>query len=94
MGNEVSVSSQQQEFVDVYDLIAGLAGHEYTRTNAIRYMNLLIEVSRSPFVSTDVKRAIGFVERFSLSLCNLKPDQMAELVEMIQENRKADSDGF
>jgi hypothetical protein len=74
--------------------MAVLAGDEYTRSGAMRYMNLLIALSQSDFTVTEVKRAIGFVERVSLSLSNLRSDQMADLVDLIQSNRKAFNDGF
>ncbi len=94
MGNEVPASGEEQEFVDVYSLLPALAGDEYTRTNAIRYMNLLIEMSRSEYIATDVRGAIGFVERFSLSLYNLRSEQMADLVEIVKKNRASFDDGF
>jgi hypothetical protein len=45
-------------------------------------MSLLIKMSRSEYVATDVRRVIGFVERFSLSLCNLRSK-----VEIVKKNR-------
>jgi hypothetical protein len=35
MGDEISASGEEQEFVDVYSLLPAKAGDEYTHANAI-----------------------------------------------------------
>lgn len=86
MGEE---QSTPVEIIGIYGLLAALAGEGYSRQDAIGHIRLLMEMSRSPYISTDVKRAIGFVQSFTFSLSNLSSIQMAEVVEIIHENKQA-----
>ncbi|MBD2629884.1 hypothetical protein [Trichormus variabilis] len=88
------IPAHSGEIVNVYDLLALLAGEEYSRETAIEHIKILMEVSRSPYISTDLKRAIWFVQSFTFSLSNLNPKQMAELVDVIDKQRKALTEGF
>ncbi|MBD2570024.1 hypothetical protein [Anabaena lutea] len=88
------VPAPSSDIVNVYDLLALLAGEGYSRETAIEHIKILMEVSRSPYISTDLKRAIGFVQSFTFSLSNLSPNQMTELVDVIEKQRKALAEGF
>lgn len=92
MGNELPPSGE--EILDVYGLMAALAGEGYSRADSIKYMNFLIRMTYSPYIATETKRAIGFVERVTLSFSNLSSAQLSDVVEKIQERRRRLDDGF
>jgi len=92
MGDTVPASSDSTE--SVYALLALLAGDGYSREQALDHIRVLVEVSRSPYISRDVKRAIGFVQSFTFSLSNLNPEQMGDLISAVSKRKEEIADSF
>jgi hypothetical protein len=86
MGDNVSASGESSE--SVYTLLALLAGDGYSREQALDHTRVLIDLSRSPHISKDVKRAIGFVQSFTFSLANLNSEQMGNLILAVSKRKE------
>jgi hypothetical protein len=90
MGDTVPSSSNNVK--SVYNLLAFLAGEGCSEQDAVEHIRVLVEVSRSPFISKDVKRAIGFVQSFTFSLLDLTPEQRQDVAATVAARKKEIAD--